>query len=351
MTEENNNLPIKPAVIDLLTRERFSSMFGDKLLEFNNQIQAINEMEITDPVKHEEAELKLKIIKNSIDFIKSFTEKVLQPYDEILKECKEYSNDLIEKIQLADKDLRDKIITFQKLNANKVSGSINEDYEDKKRLINNTIVLNEKVNILCKQIYARLRGGLGPKLDGTTGTFSGVHSTIDAENFISFINEKFPNPDQFGEFSSMIQYAKNMGIKIAKWFIFIYEKQAEGKDVSGCESDLEKMFNTFNLKCDGDYVKAKNTLERKLKKNDDEYNKNIKSLTKGIIYKWDYTIDNSVMVPEEFKSVDDKKIKAFINDNKEDMDTELIDTPNGKTLKRQPIPGLIFFKKEQKRIT
>jgi hypothetical protein len=270
----------------------------------------------------------------------------------MVTDCEDASNELLLQIKEADRGLRDKIISFQKLHAASASGDINKDYEDKNSLINNTIALNEKVNIICKQLIARLIGGIGPKLDGTSSTFAGVHNEDDCDRFIEFANDKFPDSSQYGEFASMIQYAKDMGIKIAKFNKMIFELKSKGENVFSHEDDLKKMYNVFNVKTDGDYLTAKATLEKKLKKNDADFNKELKSLTKGIIYTWDFTVENTVMVPEEYKSVDDKKIKSFIKDHKEGLEGRITKLPNGEqVLNEQPIPGIILFRKEQKRMS
>jgi hypothetical protein len=341
-----------PTVIDRLNKVRFLSIFGPKLKEFDMQIQSVREMEITSKDQHSEAEMKIRILKDSIVYIKDLTKTILNPYSEMLNECKEASNELVNKIEDVDKELRNKIIAFQKLNASTASVGIQGDYESKKKLINNTIVLNERVNIICKQLYARLRGGLGPKLNGTTGTFNGIHNEQDCDYFIAFVEEKFPDSSQYGEFATMVQYAKDMGIKIAKWQKNIFEKKAVNEDVSGLESDIEKFYNTYNSKTDSDYIKTKETLDKKLDKLDKEYNKEIKSLTKGITYTWSYTVESSVMVPEEFKSVDKDKIKKFITDHKEGLEEKISKLPDGTpVLLEQPIEGITLFKKESKRIT
>ena len=342
---------IRPTMIDRLDKRMYFSIFGDRLKEMNMQIQLVNEMVISDMDQYKEAELRLRVLKDSIDYVENMTKTILYPYKEIVTECTEGCGEIVEKIKTADTELRQKIINFQKNNYEKENVDIAEKYNAKRSEIEGAIVLNERVNIICKQLYARLNGGLGPKLDGTTGTFPGVQSEQDCEKFIDFVNDKFPDASQYGEFSAIIQYAKDMGIKIAKFKRMMFDLKNKGENIHGHEGDLEKMYNAFNLKTDSDYVKAKATLERKLAKVTADQEKELKVLLKGIIYKWDFVIDNSVMVPEQFKSVDDKKVKDYISTNKELLESKIKKNTLGEPLlMEQPIPGIIIVKKETKRI-
>jgi len=341
-----------PVTIDRLNERLYLDMLGDKRAAIEMHVQSLNELDVVSEDKLAEAEHRIRLSKDTVDFVNNFTEKVLAPYVEIINDIKGVSKGIIDKITKSNNDLKSRMIEFQRLNALKASSSIEKEKEEKLTTLANKVLLNEKVNIICKQLFARIFGGLGPKLDGSTSTFEPIMTLQKGKDFIEFVNAKFPNTDQYGEFSSIVEYSKNMGIKITNYIIKLLEAKKNGEDTVFYEQEIEKLRDTYLTKIDSDYLTARKTLETKIKKVNGETEKAIKQLTKGIVYTWDFNVDNTILVPLDFKSVDDKKVKHYITTNKEQLEAKLVKDITGvNVLPEQPIPGITIYKKETKRVS
>lgn len=348
-------LPVTGVTLDRLNRTTVISLFRTKKEEIDGQIARIKEVTVTTPEAVVEAENYLRLVKDSIEYLEKTRKNIIAPYQEVISDCNDAIGSIIDKIKEADKDLRQRIMKFQQSYATVQIGNIVSDYEDQKKKVLLSMELNQRVNIIGKQFYARLFGGLGPKLDGTTSSFPGIESIADANAFVLFVEAKFPNMNSFGEYRPTMEYIRMSALKIVEMIKEKLSAKNSGLDVSDIEIAINDEKDKFMVRVDEEFVQTTKNLEKKLASVDKKFEAEKKSLNKGIAWSWDFEVIDPVAVPPSYRSIDEKKIKAYITKEKENLEKIVVDVINEKDgtkgLTEQPIAGVRIFKKSSKRIS
>ena len=166
-----------------LTKTNVIELFRKRKDEIDGQLRKITEHVVSNLETQTEAENYLRLLKDSKEYLEKTEQMILIPYLQIIEDVKEAIKEITEKITVSDKGLRERIMKFQTTYASTQMDGISGKYENEKKAVLNAMELNTRVNIIGKQFYARLFGGLGPKLDGSTSPFPGLHSFFPLQHF------------------------------------------------------------------------------------------------------------------------------------------------------------------------
>ncbi len=305
-------------------------------------VLAIQKIQVTDAVTLDLSERKVKEGNDFINNVKEQKSVIKAPILDLTDKIEELFKSLIDPVKTALDKAKDDQLKYQQ--AQKVIAD-RKKAEDEKAIADKAAALveaNEKLHRIHLQLYARLYGGEWHTKDGEIKTSLGCLSPLEITNLRTFILQKYPSPDEFPDAmkEKLIKMKEDYMTCIDhKWRWLLAEEDKHPTDLKYViEQDMNRLNMLYNL----DYEQTEKKIKQETIKALKETEKASTTVLKGIRNTIAYEVTDFSQVPDQYKEVNDKKVKEFIKSFREEIFAE----ENPKV-----IPGIKFLKEQKKTVT
>lgn len=255
-------------------------------------------------------DLKNKL-KLKVDY---FTE----PHDITIKNFHRIRDSYINKIKSIHKTLYSACVKYIANKIIKYTDEYKSGLEELKKIYDKYIFHANKLINFHDLVFVRIFGGTYSDDDDILYQ-KAVENIEDLKNVQEWYNENISNIYNEYNYSDQINKVKYLIDKMFKE----KEKYLNSINKDHHQAITNINFSNFINKCKKDIeiikVRLKGDIELYYKKEKVKLKKKKDTIYGQIIKEWDYEVYDESLVPEEYKSIDDKKIKETIDKNKKDI--------------------------------
>ncbi len=260
------------------------------------------------------------------------------PYYETSKAINAYAKVLKEPLERSKTRINGQITSYKNLQAAQERLRIeNEQKEREETELRKTTEI-DKLARIKKQLYARIYGGVYYQKDGTRKSSSGCQNIGDCENMAVFIEERFPNSDQFTYLKAEVLDTRNLGM------VHLTDHKANLKNLSSHNEKVQeearlaisKAKNAAEVEALDEVDSLKKVQEKEAAAEVRGDKKSMKEASKGVRETVKFAIEDADAVPVDFKVIDGRLINDYITANSDRI-------KEGLKQQKQPIPGINFY--------
>lgn len=324
--------------VSLIKKEELTQQFGKlgtKIAEYEQISVAIV---VDDKDKLTIAENHAKGVQGMLNDIELVRKTMKGPYFETGKAIDAYAKNMIDPLDRSKKRIQAQITAFKELQAAAERARIESEQKEREEKENAKAAEIEKLERIKKQLYARIYGGIYYLKNGTQQSSAGCITVEDCDNTLLFIQDKFPSADSFVYLKIELEDTKVAGIahltehksnliSMSSSNAITRKEAAEEINLAKNEAEVEAIDEVQSLK----HNAAKDA--KAVEKQDERI---LKETTKGIRENVKFDVEDAMLVPSDFKVVDETKVNEYIRNNKDRLKIMLKNN-------EQPFPGLRFY--------
>ena len=197
----------------------------------------------------------------------------------------------------------------------------------------------DKIKRIHAQLIARIYGGTYTQKDGTQQNHSGCIKATDCDDLLKWINDSIPAINSFVHFATLYEDTIiEVKKKLAEHRINLYN--LELTNIPKLRNEALQYINESRVNAaqeileNGDLVDRK--IEKEIKREVNAISNEIKDAGKGVRNVVTWEIQDELLVPRDFLSIDSVKVNAYLNANKEKIKVCI-------TSNEEVVPGIRFF--------
>jgi len=328
----------KPKPTSLLKKEEILMKFGkvDKKIADFESISV--KIKVADTDSLSVAENHSSGIQQMLNGIELARSTLKGPYFETSKAIDAYAKVLKEPLERSKTRINTQITAYKNLQAAQERLRIEREQKEEEAKEERKSNEIEKLARIKQQLYARIYGGVFYQKDGTRKSSSGCQSIADCDNMSQFIDERFPNPDQFTYLKVEVLDTKNIGISLLtehKSNLISLSSNNE-KEREKARIAIIKAKNDAEVEALDEVDDLKKGMKKEAATKVREDKKSLKHASKGVRETVKFVVEDAAAVPVDFKVIDDKLVNDYIKTNSDRI-------KQGLKEQKQPIPGINFY--------
>jgi len=322
----------------LLKKEEILAKFG----KVNAKIVSFEEISVKIKVADSDslsvAENHSSGIQQMLNGIELARTTLGSPYYETSKAINAYAKVLREPLERSKTRINTQITAYKNLQAAQERLRIEKDQKEEEEKEQRKSAEIEKLARIKKQLYARIYGGVYYQKDDTRKSSSGCQSIADCDNMSQFIDERFPNPDQFTYLKVEVLDTKNIGMSLLTKHKsnLVSLSSSNEKEREKARIAIIKAKNDAEVEALDEVDGLKKGMEKEAATKVREDKKSLKHASKGVRETVKFVIEDEAAVPVDFKIVDDRLVNDYITANSDRI-------KEGLKEQKQPIPGINFY--------
>jgi flagellar biosynthesis chaperone FliJ len=321
---------------------KFDEISIKQKLNFETQLQitekiigTLKKVTIKDDETLKIARTTLSNALTVIDKIEEVTDNLCEPYKNIIKQINGLSDQLLDGLRDVCTKTKSNISLYQTTNINNALSEHEKAMETNQVKVDEVRIKLDFVKRIASQAEARIFGGHYELKDGTEKFLACPVKLSELTDQLTFLKEKMPSGDQIKPFEGIIDNIKKL-LMTAGSHLMQYMTDKINCDITLELASIDKRISLLRINTSDEIKKSIENAEQYLKKfisglNKEAENK-LKEVAKGTRKTLKYTIDDITVVPAEYLTVDDAKVKVFMKQHDEDL-------KEGK----QPLMGINFY--------
>jgi len=268
------------------------------------------------------AENNLSTVHQTLQNIEKVRKELKEPYFKTGKAIDNYAKTLMEPLERIKQRFNNAIASYKEVQAAKARADAEEERKKLEEAAKEADIESERINRIFTQVIARTFGGSFINKESERISYTSCNTVEDCEKLSELIITKLPPYDSFIHMqTSYSDTVVLIGKMINKHKLNLIKKNSAKtqEDIQEAEKEISETRIKYTDMADDSFREMQHIKEKIIQKEEKNIEKTIKESAKNTRKYIKFTIYNEKEVPIDFKSVDERLVRQYIDNHKEEV--------------------------------